>query len=176
MDFDVTKMFHCAHVIWPIILTEGLECGLIAHVVDLGLYTVVYWRFNYGCITAMRDLHIKGSDSLITQPWGIYYWWTRTLPVVLCPSLAPLCSLLYSCLFIYIQSNPEVWISKSTSVLLLKGMIRYRVVCFCHTHEWNLLEYNSRVIKERSMFFPLWFSWGNLLSTINPSNLESSCN
>lgn len=42
MDFDVTKMFHCAHVIWPIILTEGLECGLIAHVVDLGLYTVVY--------------------------------------------------------------------------------------------------------------------------------------
>ena len=42
MDFDVMKMFHCAHVIWPIILTEELECSLIAHVVDLGLYTVVY--------------------------------------------------------------------------------------------------------------------------------------
>lgn len=28
MDFDVMK---CTHVIWPIILTEGLKCAFTAH-------------------------------------------------------------------------------------------------------------------------------------------------
>lgn len=45
-------------------------------------------------------------------------------------------------------------------MLLLIEMIRYTVVCFCHTPEWNLLEYNRRFIKERSMFLPLGFPGG----------------
>lgn len=49
-------------------------------------------------------------------------------------------------------------------------MIRCGVVCFCHTHEWNLLKYKRRFIKERSMVVPSLVFLGESSVDINPSN------
>lgn len=67
MDFDVMKCAHVILIILTIILNEGLECALIAHILDFGWSTVIYQCFNYSRISAMKDLHIKGSDFLITS-------------------------------------------------------------------------------------------------------------